>query len=128
MFGGIKLGKIRSKIQLPKRKLGKTGVEVPCLALGSIFNTDEHPEVLEKAIELGVTYWPHVKIVLVIRYFVHNGISQQRYHYLVMSCDSISLSACVRGSFDYVLPGSVMLDHVEIGGGKLHHVMSQIPG
>ena len=57
MFGGIKLGKIRSKIQLPKRKLGKTGVEVPCLALGSIFNTDEHPEVLEKAIELGVTYW-----------------------------------------------------------------------
>lgn len=57
MFGGIRLGKIRSKIQLPRRKLGKTGVEVPCLALGSIFNTDEHPEVLKKAIELGVTYW-----------------------------------------------------------------------
>jgi hypothetical protein len=28
--------------QVPKRKLGKTGIEVPCLALGALFNLVEN--------------------------------------------------------------------------------------
>jgi predicted aldo/keto reductase-like oxidoreductase len=42
---------------LPKRKLGKTGVEVPCLALGTIFNVLDRQIVLRKALQWGVTYW-----------------------------------------------------------------------
>lgn len=43
--------------QLPMRKLGKTGVEVPCLALGTMFEVTEKQIVLIKALQLGVTYW-----------------------------------------------------------------------
>lgn len=43
--------------QVPKRKLGKTGVEVPCLALGAIFNLVENQLVLREALKWGVTYW-----------------------------------------------------------------------
>lgn len=39
--------------QVPRRKLGKTGVEVPCLALGGI----REQMVLRKALEWGVNYW-----------------------------------------------------------------------
>jgi len=43
--------------QVLKRKLGKTGVEVPCLALGTIFDTVQNQTVLKKAFQRGVTYW-----------------------------------------------------------------------
>ncbi|UCF00199.1 MAG: aldo/keto reductase [Planctomycetota bacterium] len=43
--------------QVPRRKLGKTDIEVPCLALGATFNTIENQVVLRKALEWGVTYW-----------------------------------------------------------------------
>jgi uncharacterized protein len=43
--------------ELPKRKLGKTGVELPCLALGVAFNALDNPIILRKAVELGVTTW-----------------------------------------------------------------------
>ena len=43
--------------QVPRRKLGRTGVEVPCLALGATFDTVENQTVLRKALEWGVTYW-----------------------------------------------------------------------
>jgi aryl-alcohol dehydrogenase-like predicted oxidoreductase len=43
--------------QVPKRKLGKTGVEVPCLALGALFNLVENQIILEKCFQLGVHYW-----------------------------------------------------------------------
>jgi predicted aldo/keto reductase-like oxidoreductase len=43
--------------QVPKRMLGKTGVEVPVLALGMIFNVADRQIVLRKAIEWGITYW-----------------------------------------------------------------------
>jgi predicted aldo/keto reductase-like oxidoreductase len=43
--------------QVPKRKLGKTRVEVPCLALGTIFNVVENQIVLREAFKRGVTYW-----------------------------------------------------------------------
>jgi len=43
--------------QVPKRKLGKAGVEVSCLALGTIFNVVENQAVLRAAFQRGVTYW-----------------------------------------------------------------------
>ena len=43
--------------QVPKRKLGKTGVEVSCLALGTIFDVMENQTVLRNAVKWGVTYW-----------------------------------------------------------------------
>jgi len=43
--------------KVPKRKLGKTGVEVSCLALGMIFDVLEKQIVLRKALEWGITYW-----------------------------------------------------------------------
>ncbi|MHC4458379.1 MAG: aldo/keto reductase [Planctomycetota bacterium] len=41
--------------QVPRRKLGKTGVEVPCLSLGS--GAPEDPAMLRKALEWGVNCW-----------------------------------------------------------------------
>ena len=43
--------------QVPKRKLGKTGDEVSCLSLGTIFNVVENQTILEKSFQWGVTYW-----------------------------------------------------------------------
>lgn len=43
--------------QVPKRKLGKTDVDVPCLALGTMFNLVDNQIILRSAIKYGVTYW-----------------------------------------------------------------------
>lgn len=43
--------------QVPKRKLGKTGVEVPCLSMGGTVNLLENQIMLRKAFEWGITYW-----------------------------------------------------------------------
>ncbi len=43
--------------QVPRRKLGKTGIEVPCLALGTIFNVIDNQIILRKTLEWGVNYW-----------------------------------------------------------------------
>ncbi len=43
--------------QVPKRRLGKTGVEVPVLALGTMFDLMENQIVLRKCIDWGATYW-----------------------------------------------------------------------
>jgi hypothetical protein len=43
--------------QVPRRKLGKTGAEVSCLALGTIFDVMENQTVLRNAVKWGVTYW-----------------------------------------------------------------------
>ena len=43
--------------QVPRRKLGKTGVEVSCLALGGTFNFVENQILLRKALQWGVNYW-----------------------------------------------------------------------
>ncbi len=42
---------------LPKRKLGKTGVEVSVLALGGMFDTLNNQLLLRQARNWGVTYW-----------------------------------------------------------------------
>jgi uncharacterized protein len=44
-------------IELPKRKLGKTGVEIPCLSLGVAFNAVDNQIILRKAVNWGVTTW-----------------------------------------------------------------------
>jgi predicted aldo/keto reductase-like oxidoreductase len=43
--------------QVPKRKLGKTGVEVSCLAMGVMFNAVDNQVILRNALKYGVTYW-----------------------------------------------------------------------
>src|SRR5208337_5576275 len=42
---------------LPKRKLGKTGVDVSILGLGGMFDTINNQLLLRQAIKWGVTYW-----------------------------------------------------------------------
>jgi predicted aldo/keto reductase-like oxidoreductase len=42
---------------MPKRQLGKTGVEVPILALGGMFDTINNQLLLKQALKWGVTYW-----------------------------------------------------------------------
>jgi len=43
--------------QVPRRVLGKTGVEVPVLSLGIMFNAVDKQIVLKKAADWGVTFW-----------------------------------------------------------------------
>jgi len=43
--------------QVPKRKLGKTGVEVSCLSLGTLFNVLDNQITLVKSLEWGINYW-----------------------------------------------------------------------
>ena len=43
--------------QVPKRVLGKTGVEVPVLSLGIMYNAVDKQIVLKKAADWGVTFW-----------------------------------------------------------------------
>jgi len=43
--------------QVPMRKLGKTGVEVPCLCLGGNYSLLERQIILEKALEGGINCW-----------------------------------------------------------------------
>jgi predicted aldo/keto reductase-like oxidoreductase len=42
---------------MPRRQLGKTGVEVPILALGGMFDTINNQLLLKQALKWGVTYW-----------------------------------------------------------------------
>ena len=43
--------------QVPRRKLGKTGVMVPIINLGGIFDIVENQIVLKRAVDWGVNYW-----------------------------------------------------------------------
>ena len=42
---------------VPLRPFGKTGVKVPMLALGGIFDISTNQLVLQRALDFGVTYW-----------------------------------------------------------------------
>jgi predicted aldo/keto reductase-like oxidoreductase len=43
--------------QLPKRKLGKTKIEVPCLSFGTLRVDAENQMLLRRTFQLGVNYW-----------------------------------------------------------------------
>ncbi len=44
--------------QVPRRKLGKTGVEIPVIGLGNgLFSIEENMDVLPRCLQWGVTYW-----------------------------------------------------------------------
>ena len=43
--------------QVPKKKLGKTGIKVSCLGLGTMFNLVDNQIVLRNTLKYGVTYW-----------------------------------------------------------------------
>ncbi len=44
-------------VAVPKRKLGKTGVDVSILCLGGMFDTINNQLLLKQALKWGVTYW-----------------------------------------------------------------------
>jgi predicted aldo/keto reductase-like oxidoreductase len=43
--------------QVPRRKLGKTGVEVPCLSMGLMYNLLDNQILLRKSLDWGINYW-----------------------------------------------------------------------
>ena len=43
--------------QVPRRKLGRTGIQVSSLSLGTMFNVADNQIVLRKALQWGVDYW-----------------------------------------------------------------------
>ena len=43
--------------QVPTRKLGKTGVEVPCLSIGLMYDLLDNQIMLRQALRWGVNYW-----------------------------------------------------------------------
>ena len=45
------------KSEIPMRKLGKTGIDVPVFSLGMMFDAVDKQIVLRKAVQLGVYYW-----------------------------------------------------------------------
>src|SRR5664280_78534 len=57
---------------MPKRKLGKTGVEVSILTLGGMFDTINNQLLLKQAMKWGVTYWDTAESY-------GNGLSEEGY-------------------------------------------------
>jgi predicted aldo/keto reductase-like oxidoreductase len=43
--------------QVPKRKLGKTGIEIPCLSHGIMYNLVENQIILTKGLQWGISSW-----------------------------------------------------------------------
>jgi len=43
--------------QVPKRKLGKSGIEIPCLSIGIMYNIIEKQIVLRKCLQHGIGFW-----------------------------------------------------------------------
>jgi uncharacterized protein len=57
---------------VPRRKLGKTGVEVSSLCLGGMFDTINNQLLLKQAMKWGVTYWDTAESY-------GNGLSEEGY-------------------------------------------------
>ncbi len=52
-------GKLQEPLfpQVPRRKLGKTGIDVPSLSLGAMFNLVDNQIILRKTLQWGANYW-----------------------------------------------------------------------
>ncbi len=46
-----------AQMRVPKRTFGNTGLRLPILSLGGIFNTGENHVMMHQAVKWGVTYW-----------------------------------------------------------------------
>ncbi|MFI5331942.1 MAG: aldo/keto reductase, partial [Desulfobaccales bacterium] len=57
---------------VPKRPLGKTGVEVSSLCLGGMFDTINNQLLLKQALKWGVSYWDTAESY-------GNGLSEEGY-------------------------------------------------
>jgi len=44
-------------VQMPRRKLGKTGIDVPCLSFGTLRVDTENQILLRKTLQSGIDYW-----------------------------------------------------------------------
>ena len=55
---------------IPKRKLGKSGIELPSLCLGGMFDTLNNQLLLKQALNWGVTYWDTAEVY-------GNGLSEE---------------------------------------------------
>jgi uncharacterized protein len=49
--------KEQAALIVPKKDLGKTGVKVPCLGLGMMYNVVDNQLILRSSLKYGVTYW-----------------------------------------------------------------------
>ena len=43
--------------QVPRRKLGKTGIDIPCLSFGLMFDISDKQILLRNALKYGINYW-----------------------------------------------------------------------
>jgi len=59
-------------VAMPRRKLGKTGVDVPVLCLGGMFDTVNNQLLLKQALSWGVNYWDTAEVY-------GNGLSEEGY-------------------------------------------------
>src|SRR5271157_4841705 len=51
------LGAPAQRPAIPKRKYGRTGVDVPIIGLGCMFDIIDNQVILRQAFDHGVTYW-----------------------------------------------------------------------
>ena len=47
----------KSDLKVPKRPFGKSGIDVPILAMGGMFDILNNQITMKQALECGVTYW-----------------------------------------------------------------------
>ena len=73
LAAGAQSGQPEQKLAaMPRRKLGKTGVEVPILCLGGMFDTINNQLLLKQALNWGVNYWDTAEAY-------GNGLSEEGY-------------------------------------------------
>jgi len=54
---GLTVGKADAAPLMPQRAFGKSGIKVPILSLGTMWDTINNQIVLKQALALGITYW-----------------------------------------------------------------------